>query len=55
AVLTANSDVADEYRSGKENALQYLIGQSMKESRGSGNPELLRKILIERISNGSNV
>ncbi|HFC10958.1 MAG TPA: Asp-tRNA(Asn)/Glu-tRNA(Gln) amidotransferase subunit GatB [Candidatus Kaiserbacteria bacterium] len=54
-VLRANSDVADEYRSGKENALQYLIGQSMKESRGSGNPELLRKILIERIGNDSNI
>ena len=48
-VLQEHAVVADEYRSGKEQALQFLIGQVMKETKGSANPgkvqELFRQLL----------
>lgn len=49
-VIADNAGVAAEYRAGKEAALQFLIGQCMKATRGSANPELLKQLLIETIS-----
>lgn len=46
-IVEGNKDVSDEYRAGKESALQYLIGQGMKVSKGSVNPETLKNILVE--------
>ena len=36
-----------EYKSGKESRLQFFIGQGMKLSNGSVNPELLKNIILE--------
>lgn len=44
-VLATHAAVADEYRSGKGAALQFLVGQAMRESRGAGNPAVLRALL----------
>ena len=45
-VVADNEKVVAEYKAGKEQALQFLVGQVMKETRGSANPakagELLR-------------
>ncbi len=49
-VMAANPEVVEEYRSGKESVLQFLVGQSMKATKGAGNPEILRKILLEELS-----
>ena len=38
--------VVAEYRAGKERALQFLIGQGMKETKGAANPILLKKIFL---------
>ena len=48
-VLTREIAVAEEYRAGKTAALQYLVGQAMKESRGAGNPQAFREMLLERL------
>lgn len=49
-VIAANPAVVADYKAGKEAALQFLVGQGMKESRGSANPtilaELVKKALI---------
>lgn len=44
-VIDNNPNVVADFRAGKRAALQYLIGQAIKESRGSGNPEILGKLL----------
>jgi aspartyl-tRNA(Asn)/glutamyl-tRNA(Gln) amidotransferase subunit B len=44
-VLAEEEKAVAEYRSGKESALQYLIGKSMRATRGAGNPALLKDIL----------
>ena len=46
-IISNNPKVADEYKSGKESVLQFFVGQGMKESRGSANPEILKKIALE--------
>jgi len=40
-IIVANQKVADEYKAGKEASLQFLVGQGMKETRGSANPKIL--------------
>lgn len=42
--------VSKEYKAGKESSLQFLVGQAMKLSKGSANPQLLQKIFKEHLS-----
>ncbi|HEU5114602.1 MAG TPA: Asp-tRNA(Asn)/Glu-tRNA(Gln) amidotransferase subunit GatB [Candidatus Paceibacterota bacterium] len=49
-VVAENPSVADEYRKGKQASLQFLIGQGMKKSKGSANPEVLRAALVSILS-----
>ncbi len=44
-VLKNNPLVVEEYKNGKESALQYLVGQCMKVSKGSANPKTLIEVL----------
>ena len=48
-VISENNTVVEEYKGGKLAALQYLIGQCMKASRGSGNPEMFKNLLTKLI------
>lgn len=50
AVLKVEEKAVAEYRSGKEAALQYLVGKSMKQSGGAGNPTELRRIIQGKLS-----
>jgi len=49
-VLDANPSVAQEYKAGKAASLQFLVGQGMRESKGSANPESLKAIFIELLA-----
>lgn len=44
-IVKNNEVVVEDYKKGKESALQFLIGQGMKATKGSANPELLKEIL----------
>ena len=46
-ILNENQSVVEEYKNGKESRLQFLIGQGMKATGGSANPEMLKKIILE--------
>ncbi len=46
-VLAANAAVVNEYKAGKAAALEYLLGQCMKASKGAGNPSVMRDLLRE--------
>lgn len=48
-VIEANPDVVSEYKAGKEASINFLLGQGMKASRGTANPELLLKMLKEAL------
>ena len=45
-IIAANASVASDYKAGKESALMFLVGQGMKASKGSANPQALREIFI---------
>ncbi len=49
-VIDANPSVVADYKAGRVAALQFLLGQGMKESRGSANPEALKAIFIALLS-----
>jgi aspartyl-tRNA(Asn)/glutamyl-tRNA(Gln) amidotransferase subunit B len=49
SVIENNKNAVAEYQAGKEQALQYLVGQGMKESKGAANPNTLREMLIAEI------
>lgn len=46
-ILNDNPDALKEYKSGKESLLQFFIGQGMKATGGSANPDMLKKIILE--------
>lgn len=49
-VIDANHAVVKTYKGGKENAIMSLVGQVMKESNGSANPQLVLKLLKELLA-----
>ncbi len=49
-VLAKNAAAVTEYRSGKKNALEYLVGQGMRATKGAANPEILRRMISSKIS-----
>ena len=49
-IISENKKVVDEYKAGKQASLQFLIGQAMKATKGSANPEMLKTIFLEQLS-----
>ena len=50
AVLAANAKSVEQYRAGKEAALNALIGQAMKASKGKANPAQLTQLLKQKLA-----
>ena len=48
-VIANNPKVVSDYRAGKTNALQYLIGQVMKKTRGQAKADSVHSILITKL------
>jgi aspartyl-tRNA(Asn)/glutamyl-tRNA(Gln) amidotransferase subunit B len=48
-ILSKNISVVDEYRAGKSQALQFLVGQCMKATKGAANPKTLQEIITKEI------
>ena len=48
-VLSENEKVVEDYKKGNVALLQFLIGQSMKASKGSGNPSIFKEILEKEL------
>ena len=46
-ILDANPQSVADYRSGKEKALAFLVGQTMRATKGKANPAIVNKILKE--------
>ncbi|TCL60341.1 aspartyl/glutamyl-tRNA(Asn/Gln) amidotransferase subunit B [Kineothrix alysoides] len=47
AVIGANPQSVEDYRSGKEKAIGYLVGQTMKAMHGKAEPGMVNKLLKE--------
>ena len=51
-VLKNNQKAISDYKSGKEQALMFLIGQVMRETKGQANPEEIKKQIKNLLSKG---
>ena len=49
-VLAENRLAVADYKKGKGNALQFLIGKTMAKLKGQGNPEVISKIILELLT-----
>ena len=48
-IIDANAKVVADYKGGKEVALMSLVGQIMKETKGSANPQVAKQLLVEML------
>ena len=48
-ILEKNPQSIEDYKSGKKNALQFLMGQTMKKTQGKANPQMVIKILKSKL------
>jgi aspartyl-tRNA(Asn)/glutamyl-tRNA(Gln) amidotransferase subunit B len=49
-LIVENPKVVADYKAGKEIALMFFVGQIMKATKGSSNPQVIKKVLIELLS-----
>jgi aspartyl-tRNA(Asn)/glutamyl-tRNA(Gln) amidotransferase subunit B len=49
-VLAANAKSVEQYRAGKEAAINALIGQAMKASKGKANPAQVTELLKKKLA-----
>lgn len=49
SVLAGNQKSVEDFKAGKENAIKFLMGQVMKESRGKANPQMVMEILMQKL------
>ena len=49
-VIKAHPKPAHDVKTGKREALGFLVGQMMKETKGKANPKLINEILVRKLS-----
>lgn len=48
-VISGNPAVIEDYKKGKKNALTFLVGLVMKETKGKANPKMVNELLQKKI------
>jgi aspartyl-tRNA(Asn)/glutamyl-tRNA(Gln) amidotransferase subunit B len=48
-VIEANPKAVTDYRAGKQEAVKFLVGQAMRETRGRANAETLSEMLRRKL------
>jgi len=49
-VLSENVQSVEDYRKGKDRALGFLVGQTMKATKGKANPELVNRLILTELN-----
>jgi aspartyl-tRNA(Asn)/glutamyl-tRNA(Gln) amidotransferase subunit B len=49
-IIEENPKAVEDYGLGKKNALAFLIGQTMKITKGKANPKILTELFTQRLS-----
>ena len=50
SILASNEDKVEQYRGGKDKLFGFFVGQTMKASKGSANPQKVNELLKERLA-----
>ena len=53
-IIAANPKSVEDYRGGKEKAIGFLVGQTMKAMRGKADPAAVNSLLKELLQSGNN-
>jgi aspartyl-tRNA(Asn)/glutamyl-tRNA(Gln) amidotransferase subunit B len=51
-VVSENGKAITEYLGGKQETMQFLVGQVMRKTKGKANPQVAKKLLEEKIKEG---
>jgi aspartyl-tRNA(Asn)/glutamyl-tRNA(Gln) amidotransferase subunit B len=49
-VIADNAKAVEDYRGGKEEAIKFLVGQVMRETRGRASPDVVTELLKEKLA-----
>jgi len=49
-IIAANPEKVEEYKNGKEKLFGFFVGQTMKASKGSANPQKVNELLKQRLA-----
>ena len=49
-IIKDNPESVKDYKAGHDRAIKYLMGQVMKETKGSVNPKMAMDILVEELN-----
>ena len=49
-VIADNTKAVEDYRGGKEEAIKFLVGQVMRETRGRASPDVVTELLREKLT-----
>jgi len=49
-IISKNQKAIKDYKKGKENAFQFLIGQIMAQTKGKANPQIVKDILSKELT-----
>ena len=49
-ILAENPKATADLKAGKENALKFLVGQAMRETKGTANPQIINDILQKKLN-----
>ncbi|MBI4058029.1 hypothetical protein HY405_01810, partial [Candidatus Microgenomates bacterium] len=50
SVLEENEEAINKWKKGKSGALEFLVGQVMKKTKGQADPQKVREKLLEKLS-----
>jgi aspartyl-tRNA(Asn)/glutamyl-tRNA(Gln) amidotransferase subunit B len=50
SVISANPKAVADYKAGEQKSFGFLVGQTMKELKGKGNPGLINELLKKKLS-----
>lgn len=54
-IIENNSTAVEDYKKGKTNALQFLVGQAMAKLKGAADPTILMQLFKEELSKTNNL
>jgi aspartyl-tRNA(Asn)/glutamyl-tRNA(Gln) amidotransferase subunit B len=49
-ILASNTQSVTDFKAGKQNALQYLVGQVMSATKGKANPGIVKELLEKKLA-----
>ena len=52
AVMAANPQSVEDYRNGREKAMGFLVGQTMKAMKGKADPSMVNQLVRELLAGG---